>query len=244
MVKYVGNFNDLVHVGAFYKFNGSDGSAGTAYQVDIGGGFAGASVDAYYSKINDAISASALSATQVGDLAKLGYSVSNSVSATVSDNTTFAVMGLYKINTLKFFAGYEHIKYANPNIPLDAGYTDIGGYTLAFVNDDAYSLSKILQLYWVGARYTVIPNLDLTLAYYTVHQNAYGTGKEAGCSSAEYSVCSGTLQAFSFDADYFFNKHFDAYAGAMYSGVHNGLASGYDFNTTNIDPTIGVRYKF
>jgi hypothetical protein len=29
----------------------------------------------------------------------------------------------------------------------------------------------------------------------------------------------------------------------MYSDVHDGLASGYFF-TTNINPTIGVRYKF
>ena len=47
-----------------------------------------------------------------------------------------------------------------------------------------------------------------------------------------------------FDADYFFNQHFDVYAGAMYSGVHNGLANGYVYNTTNINPTIGLRYKF
>jgi hypothetical protein len=37
--------------------------------------------------------------------------------------------------------------------------------------------------------------------------------------------------------------HFDAYVGAMYSGVHDGMASGY-LSTTNINPTIGVRYKF
>jgi hypothetical protein len=29
----------------------------------------------------------------------------------------------------------------------------------------------------------------------------------------------------------------------MYSGVHDGMASGY-LSTTNINPTIGVRYKF
>jgi hypothetical protein len=46
-----------------------------------------------------------------------------------------------------------------------------------------------------------------------------------------------------FDADYRFNTHVDAYLGAMYSDVHNGLASGYFF-TTNINPTVGVRYKF
>jgi predicted porin len=57
-------------------------------------------------------------------------------------------------------------------------------------------------------------------------------------------VCSGNLEAFSFDADYRFNVHFDAYVGAMYSGVHDGLAAGYPYYTTNINPTIGVRYKF
>ncbi len=91
----------------------------------------------------------------------------------------------------------------------------------------------------------VIPSsrLDLTAAYYGFHQNAYGTGTQAGCTTAAHSVCSGNLQGFSFDADYRFNVHFDAYAGAMYSGVHDGMASGYLY-TTNINPTIGVRYKF
>jgi predicted porin len=92
-------------------------------------------------------------------------------------------------------------------------------------------------------RYTIIPKLELTVAYYGVHQDAYGTGSQAGCSTSAHSVCSGTLEAFSFDADYRFNLHFDAYAGAMYSGVHDGMASGYIY-TTNINPTVGVRFKF
>jgi len=102
----------------------------------------------------------------------------------------------------------------------------------------------VLQAYWVGVRYTVLSKLDLTVAYYGYHQNAYGTGKAAGCDTAANSTCSGSFEAFSFDADYFFNKHFDAYLGAMYSGVYDGVASGYNFNTTNINPTIGVRYRF
>ena len=32
------------------------------------------------------------------------------------------------------FAGYEHIQFANPKTPLAAGFHDIGGYVLAFVN--------------------------------------------------------------------------------------------------------------
>jgi predicted porin len=242
-VKYFVDFGDLAHVGALYKFNGSNGSANTAYQADIGGNFAGASVDAYYSKENSAITATSLTAAQVAKLPALGYSISNSLAATISDNTAYALMALYEIDPLKFFAGYEYIKYTNPTRPLSAGYNDIGGYVLAFVTNNAYNNSKTVQVYWTGARYTVIPHLDLTVAYYGYHQNAYGTGKQAGCTTAASSTCSGSFEAFSFDADYFFNKHFDAYLGAMYSGVHDGVASGY-LKTTNINPTVGVRYKF
>ncbi len=241
--EYLIRFNDVVHLGALYKFNGSNGSANTAFQADIGGEHAGASVDAYYSKVNDAITASALSAAQVLKLPGLGYSITNSLAGTISDNTTYALMALYNFEPLKFFAGYMHIKYANPNTPLEVGYNDIGDYVLAFVNNTAYNNSKTVQVYWAGVRYTVVPHLDLTAAYYGYHQDAYGTGKEAGCSTSQYSVCSGSLEAFSFDADYRFDKHFDAYLGAMYSGVHDGAASGYLY-TTNINPTMGVRYKF
>jgi predicted porin len=241
--KYSVKFGDLAHFGALYKFNGSNGSANTAFQADIGGEYAGASVDAYYSKVNSAITATSLTAAQVAKLPALGYSVSNSLAATISDNTAYALMALYKVDPLKFFAGYEHIKYANPTRPLSAGFNDIGGYVLAFVSNNAYNNSKTVEVYWTGVRYTVIPHLDLTAAYYGYHQNAYGTGKQAGCTTTAYSTCSGSFEAFSLDADYRFNLHFDAYLGAMYSGVHDGVASGY-LNTTNINPTVGVRYRF
>jgi predicted porin len=241
--KYLWRFNDLVHLGALYKFSGSNNSANTAVQADIGANFAGASVDAYYSKVNSAIVATSLTAGQVAALPALGYSVSNSLAATISDNTAYALMALYKLDPFKFFAGYEYIKYANPKAPLSAGFTDVGGYVLAFVNNNSYNTSKFQQVYWTGVRYTVIPHLELTAAYYGVHQNAYGTGTQAGCSTNAHSTCRGSLEALSFDADYHFNVHFDAYLGAMYSGVHDGLANGYIY-TTNINPTIGVRYKF
>jgi predicted porin len=241
--KYYVSFRDLIHFGALYKFNGSYGSANTAFQADLGGEYAGASVDAYYSKENSAITATSLTAAQVAGLPALGYSVSNALAATISDNEAFALMAFYKFDLLKFFAGYEHIVYTNPNTPLSAGFQDIGGYVLAYVTNNAYNNSKTVQVYWTGVRYTVIPNLDLTAAYYGYRQNAYGTGTQAGCTTVAHSVCSGTFDAFSLDADYRFNKHFDAYAGAMYSGVHDGVASGY-IQTTNINPTVGVRYKF
>jgi len=241
-VKYSVSVEDLAHVAALYKFNGSNGGANTAFQADVGGRYAGLSVDAYYSKINSAITASALSVTQVATL-PTGYSVSNSLAATVSDNTTYSLMALYDFDPLKFFAGYMHIKYANPENPLKAGFTDIGGFVLAYVTDNAYNISKTVQVYWTGVRYTVFPNLDLTAAYYGYQQNAYGTGKQAGCSTSAHSTCSGRFEAFSFDADYHFSKRFDGYVGAMYSGVRDGAASGYLYST-NINPTLGVRFKF
>ncbi|HSY45000.1 MAG TPA: porin [Steroidobacteraceae bacterium] len=240
--KYLVSFNELVHLGALYKFNGSSGSGNTAVQADIGASFAGASLDAYYSKVNSAITASSLTAPQVAAL-PLGYAVSNSLAATISDNTAYALMGLYKLDPFKFFAGYEYLQYTNPATPLSAGFSDIGGYVLAVVNNKAYDIEKIVQVYWSGVRYSVTPHLDLTAAYYGYHQGAYGSGKDVGCSTSAHSVCSGGLDAFSFDADYRFNQHFDAYLGAMYSEVHDGVANGY-LNTNNINPTIGVRYKF
>jgi hypothetical protein len=51
-------------------------------------------------------------------------------------------------------------------------------------------------------KYTVIPELDLTAAYYGYHQNAYGTGADAGCSTNASGTCSGTEDDISFDADY------------------------------------------
>jgi predicted porin len=251
-LKYSISYADLVHFAALYKFNQANGSdGGQAFQADIGAQYAGFSIDGLYSKINDAVSASSLSATQVTGLAKLGYSVGNSVSATISDNTTLAVMASYRLAPIpvKISGGYEHIQYANPATAVAAGTTGIGGYVLAYVNvqsgpKSTYLNDRKLDVYWGGVRYTVIPSLDLTAAYYGYKQNAYGTGANAGCSTDKSNTCSGSFEAFSFDADYRFTKKFDGYAGIMYSGVSDGLASGYLFNTTNLNPTIGVRYSF
>jgi predicted porin len=246
-LKYAIRFADTVHLAALYHFNNSNGSAGgTAAQVNIGGQYAGLTLDAYYSKIDDAISLASLSAAQVAGLPKLGFSPSNSLSATISDNTTYAIMATYKIAPVpvKLYAGYEHIQYANPTTEVAAGTSGLGGYTLAFVNNAAYPNDKKLEVYWAGVRYTVLPRLDVVAAYYGYRQNAYGTGTQADCSTNAHSVCSGSFKAYSLDADYRLSKRFDVYAGLMYSGVSDGLANGYLFDTTNINPTIGVRYVF
>jgi predicted porin len=241
--KYLLSLGPWAHVGALYKFSGSRGSANTAFQTDVGGEYAGASLDAYYSKENSAITATSLSVAQTSQLPGLGLAASKSLAATISDNTAYALMASYKFEAFKFFAGFEYIEYTNPHTPLSAGFNTIGDYVLAFVTNNAFNTAKVVRVYWSGVRYAVSSNLELTAAYYGYSQNAFGSGVQAGCRSAVYSTCSGSLDAYSIDADYRFNKRFDAYAGAMYSGVHDGVASGY-LHTTNINPTVGVRFKF
>ena len=240
-VKYLYS-NNGIHAGGEYKFNRSTGEASSATELQLGAEFSGASVDAYYSKIHDAVSASALSATQVQELPTLGYSSSNSVAATISDNTSFAVMGSYAFGTATAYVGYEHIRFANPDTQLKAGFATEGGYILAFVNNTAYTHEKNLQVYWAGIKYTIV-KLDLYAAYYGYHQGSYATGDLAGCSTTASAACSGELYAFSVAADYRFTKRFDAYFGTMANGVQDGLANGYLVRNT-IDPTLGIRYRF
>ena len=249
-LKYSAKF-DWLHVGALYQFSDSSGSANTAVQAQLGAEFAGASIDAYYAKKYDAVSASALSSTQVTGLTKLCtssdgatcYSVSNSLAATISDNTTYAFMGLYNFGVVKLYAGYEHIKFANPNTPLPTGFIDIGGYVLADVNNTAYDNNKDLQIFWGGVKWPVTPDFYLAAGYYGYKQNSFATGKNAGCTSAVSSGCSGTENAFSVLGDYRFNNHFDAYLGTLWSDVTDGLANEF-LNTSTLTTTVGVRVKF
>jgi predicted porin len=259
-VKYVGSFGGVAHLSAQYKFNQSTGSANSAYEVSFGGEYAGLSADAYYSKINNAVSLAALSAGQVAGLPGLcpdpvpagescvSASPTNGLAATISDNTAYAFMALYNMGTLKFFGGYEHIQYANPDTPLAAGF-DVAAYRVAYVNvqsgpKSTFVNDKTLQVFWGGVRYTVIPELDLVGAYYGYKQNSYATGANTGCSTNKAGNCSGTEEVISFDADYRLTKRFDGYIGMMYSGVKDGLAAGFDFHTTDITTTMGVRFKF
>ncbi|HZO21786.1 MAG TPA: porin [Steroidobacteraceae bacterium] len=242
-LKYSLNSTNGLHAGAMYKFNGSTGAANTAFEGQLGGEFAGFSVDGYYVHVRDAIAASALSATQLSTLAA-GFSPSNSLSGTVSDNTSFTIAGDYKLGVVTLYAAYEHIKFANPDTPLDAGFDDIGGYKLAFVNNTAFPHDKILQVFWAGVKFNPTPMIELNAAYYGYKQNSFAGGANTGCSDTRNAGCSGTENAVSFSAVYKATKRFDLYAGAMWTDVTNGLASGFDFSRSNIDPTIGVRFKF
>ena len=121
-LKYILPLTDVAHFGLLYKFNGATGGSNSEFQADVGMEFAGASVDVYYDKTKDGISASPLTAAQVTALPTLcpnplpagtvcqAASASNSLQATISDNTVFSIMGSYTIDVWKFLAGFEHIQ--------------------------------------------------------------------------------------------------------------------------------------
>jgi predicted porin len=253
-IKYDGHFYDLVHVGAIYKTQGSSaqsyatggsGEAFSAFQVALGASYAGASIDGFYTKVKDAVAAGTLSAAQLA-LLPTTLSSQNSVSGTISDTASYGVMASYAVVPVPVtvYGGFQHITYMNPSIPLAPGFDDIGGYVLGAVNNTAYAKGdKQLNVYWLGARYSVTPQFTAAIAYYGEKQFAFASGAEAGCSTVVSGACNGNLHVLSVSLDYHFTKRFDSYAGAMWSNVSHGLANGY-LNTTMIDPAIGLRFSF
>jgi predicted porin len=242
--------------------NGGNSGTGNAFQGNIGIDYMGFSFDFVGGKTDDAVSAAPLSAAQVAALPAAGVPTGlGAVGATISDNTVFQVAGRYTIGPVKLFAGYENIHYANPNNPLSSGAFIEGGYTVFQPNNTNFTTDKVLQTFWVGAKYSATRDLDLTVAYYHEDQNSFvnATNLTGTCSTAISSACSGTLDAVSFVVDWRFARHFDAFAGVMWSEARNGLASGFlqtnplgngvatatsGQKANNIDPGVGLRYQF
>jgi predicted porin len=258
-IKYDGTFLNIFHVGAIYKTQNSSaqnyatagtGEAFSGFEVALGAAYAGASVDGFYTKMRDAVSVGTLSTAQLAALPGLNLSPSISLSGTISDNASYGAMASYALAPVlpvvpvTLYAGFQHITYMNPSIPLAPGFDDIGGYVLGAVSNTTYAKAdKELNVYWLGARYSVTPQFTAAIAYYGEKQFAFATGKDAGCSTVISGSCSGNFNALSVSLDYHFTKRFDTYGGAMWSNVSHGLANGY-INTSMIDPTIGARFSF
>jgi len=234
-VKYAWKY-EMFHIGALYQWGKSDSSPGEAWQGDIGFDYQGLSADASYSHKKDAIGAASLSAAQ---LATAGVP-HDALAATISDNTAYMLAASYTAGPWKVSGGYEHLKFENPDLPLTAPFTGLGGYTFAFVNNAAFPHPRIQEISWIGVKYLFSKDLDLTGAYYHIDQNAYGAVK---CSNTSAGNCSGDEDVFSFKADWRLSKRWDVYAGAMYSKVSDGVASGY-LNDSAWSPTVGVRFQF
>jgi predicted porin len=227
--------------------SGANSGTRNIIQGQVGGDYAGLSVDAIFSHVQDAVSSAPLPPGTVLP-ASLTNPGSGFVAGTVSDNTSLMLLAKYAIGPVKLYAGYEHMQFANPNTPLAPGNFLVGGYTLGTVNNTNFATDKVLQVFWAGARYAVRSDIDLMVAYYRETQNSFEGGTPATlnaghCSDNSLAQCSGQLDAVSFAVDYKFAKRFDAYAGLMWSQVSNGLSNGF-LQRSNIDPTVGLRFQF
>ena len=225
---------DTFHAGVLYQPGKTDSSPGKAWQGNVGFEYAGFSIDGIYGHKDDAISAASLSAAQAATAPH------DSLSATISDNTSYTLAGSYKAGPWKAFLGYEHMKYENPSNPLAAGFTGLGGYLVSFANNTAFPQAKVLQASWGGVKYLITPDFDVTGAFYHYEQNSYGLKH---CSDASAATCSGTYNVYSAMADYRLSKRFDVYGGVMYSKVDGGQAAGY-LHDSNISPMVGMRFRF
>jgi len=226
---------DMFHVGLLYQFGKTDSSPGEAWQGDLGFDYNGFAVDGLFSHKKDAIAASSLSAAQLAAGAP-----HDSLAATISDNTAYTLAASYTWDAWKFSGGYEHIKYENPSLPITNPFSGLGGYYMSVINNNAFAHDKVLQVSWIGAKYSISKDWDITGAWYHYNQNSF---KGNGCSDTSASSCSGTLNAYSLMTDYRLSKRFDVYAGAMWSKVNDGLASGF-LHTSTVDPMVGARFKF
>ena len=247
-VKYVLNIGPA-HAGYLHGFGSAGYVPQGANEANLGFELGGFSIDALYGEVHGAVAAASLSAANIttlntpGPNALPGWSLSNTLAATISDNTGYSLLASYNMKEfvpIKLYAAWERIKYNNPSHTVSAGSQDIGGYVLGIVNNNAYGIQKIFTVSWVGARWSVTPDFDLTLAGYGYNQKSYNAN---GCRDASAANCAGTLKDFSLVGDYHFTKRFDTYAGVNYSDVQDGLANGFIYRS-NWTTMVGARYNF
>jgi predicted porin len=276
-VKYTANVGPVrFAIEALPRAGTFSGGQGNAVEGSIGFDIAGFTFDVIGAKEDDGVSSNVLSATQLKILnsgtGNLGASVAGPIGAgpglvqgQVSDNTGVMVLGKYSIGQWKFYGGYENFRQVNPNNPLSSGSFLDGGYVLGAANNNAFNTAKVSQTGWIGVKYAVNSNLDLSLAYYRLAQNSWvgvgradtGTGKltnpNGNCADATTAQCSGVLDTVTFLVDWRFAKRFDLYAGVVWMQDQNGFASGilanpnlgHGSNTfVQWSPSAGIKFTF
>jgi predicted porin len=258
----VGDF----HAAALWQFGGyeqNNGSRG-AVEGEVGGdirklGPGVLSMDIIGGYNRDAVTLSLSGAPTNAAGVPIAPFLPQTMTATISDNTNVMAVAKYVTGPLKLYAGYEWMQFAPPSDPQPA-FTDIAGnfvcagcagFNMTNINNTAFSApgnkDRILQAVWIGARYAVTDQVDVMGAYYHYDQNnaALSAANVAACNvaAASKNFCQGTMDAFSFAVDWKFAAKFDAYAGLMFSQMSGGLANGF-LARNNIDPTVGLRFKF
>ncbi len=251
-------------VAALWQFGGygQNNASNGAYQFGAGAdiptwGKGVLSVDAIYSYVRDAVSVALAPGSNDANGVPIPPFLPQTLTATISDNRAVMLVAKYVDGPLKLYAGYEQIRFMAPSDPQTA-FTDVAGTFLcqgcdAFNNTNIVNTAfgvnglgdRILHVMWTGVKYAVTDELDVIGAYYHYIQNSFfGTPAGAApCSGSEHSQCAGALDAYSVVIDWKFAPKWDVYAGVMFSQENGGLANGF-LQRNNIDPTVGLRFRF
>jgi predicted porin len=194
--------------------------------------------------------------------------------ATLSNNTGFLFTAKYKWQGLTVYGGYAWLRQADPSDNFPNGFRTIGGWNVPatipstfpnasklwptqWVITNNFVIPRIAPYWWIGAKYALTPQLDVTGAFYYLDQTNFSTtackgtlfttvapnGNKIAVGRINSGNCAGSEDFFSALIDYRPYKRVDLYAGLMVSNVYGGLASGFPA-TQDISPTAGIRIKF
>jgi predicted porin len=195
--------------------------------------------------------------------------------ATLSNNTGLLFTAKYKVQALTVYGGYSWLRQADPSPgSFPNGFETIGGWNVPatipstipgaskfwptqWISSTTYAIPRIAPYWWIGAKYAVTPQLDVTGAFYYLDQTNYSTtacagtlfttvapnGNKIAVGRINSGSCAGSEDFFSALIDYRPFKRVDLYAGLMVSNVYGGLANGFPA-TQDISPTAGIRIKF
>ena len=227
-----------VRLAAIYQMPNTTNSNGgdDAEQINLGVDYGALSMDAIYAIKHDAINiGSAPSAA-----------TTTTLTPTVSDNYTYAVMAKYNLNPVKIMGAYEHITYLNPATPLTQVQGDtIGGFAYGTPANTSYTTAKIFHVLWTGAQYQITDALKLEVAYYLYLQDNFSGLDNSACVTANKSSCQGREHFVSGALDYRLNKRIDVYGGLFYTRVEDGMYVGNSYlHSNNLSSTTGLRFKF
>jgi predicted porin len=222
------------------------GNAATSnYQLQVGTDIGKLSFDAVGGFAQNAVTLSTLGGAAI----PAGFDPESNLRATLSNTGGIALLTRYNWDPFKFYLGYIYSLTTNPSNNSPFGLPTIASgisVPAGFVTSNNFNVPRVLNIAWTGARYAVRSNIDLAVGVYWEHQNdflpapAVCTGSGTATSSTR---CAGDRWSYSFMVDYRPVNRISLYGGMMVSNVSGGIASGF-LHTQNVDPTVGIRFRF
>jgi predicted porin len=241
----------LTYQGFRFAFQGQaggydQGNAATSnYQLQVGTDIGKLTFDAIGGYAKNAVTLASLGGAAV----PAGFDPNSNLRGTLSNTGGIALLARYNWDPFKFYLGYIYSLTTNPSDVFAGGLPTIASgisVPAGFVTSNQFNVPRVLNTVWTGVRYAVRPNIDLSAGVYYEHQNDFlpepSVCKGSGTATSS-TRCAGDRWSYSFMVDYRPVRRISLYAGVMVSNVSGGLASGF-LHTQNVDPTVGIRFRF